>query len=123
MVVVLVWWCGGGFCRVSHSSIVDVFELLSSTCLFCLFVIVCFVLFCLFRCRYANAAKNIQNTAIVNRSPHEIAMLRKTLQLNAMTFEYVSCWVWLFVESGCLLKVVVCWQWLFVVVFVVVVVF
>ena len=102
MVVVLVWWCGGGFCRVSHSSIVDVFELLSSTlfvlfvcfvCLSCLFVLFCFVCY-----RYANAAKNIQNTAIVNRSPHEIAMLRKTLQLNAMTFEYVSCWMWLFVE-------------------------
>ena len=74
----------------------------------CLLLFVCFVLFCLFRCRYANAAKNIQNTAIVNRSPHEIAMLRKTLQLNAMTFEYVSCWEWLIVESGCLLKVVVC---------------
>ena len=103
--VVLFWWCGGGFCRVSHSSIVDVFELLSST----LFVCYClFVLFCFVCCRYANAAKNIQNTAIVNRSPHEIAMLRKTLQLNAMTFEYVSCWVWLILESGCLLKVVVC---------------
>ena len=75
-------------------------------CLFCLFVL--FVLFCWFCYRYANAAKNIQNTAIVNRSPHEIAMLRKTLQLNAMTFEYVSCWMWLIVESGCLLKVVVC---------------
>ena len=52
MVVVLVWWCGGGFCRVSHSSIVDVFELLSSTLsstlLFFLFVLfVCFVCFVL----------------------------------------------------------------------------
>jgi hypothetical protein len=50
MVVVLFWWCGGGgFCRVSHSSIVDVFELLSSTlCVLfvCFICFVCFVLFC-----------------------------------------------------------------------------
>ena len=39
--------------------------------------------------RYANAAKNIQNTAIVNRSPHEVALLRAAVKLDAMTFEYV----------------------------------
>ena len=39
--------------------------------------------------RYANAAKNIQNTAVVNRSPHEVAMLRSSVKLEAMTFEYV----------------------------------
>ena len=39
--------------------------------------------------RYANAAKNIQNTAIVNRSPHEVQMLRASVKLEAMTFEYV----------------------------------
>jgi kinesin family protein 4/21/27 len=39
--------------------------------------------------RYANAAKNIQNKAVVNRSPQEIALLRAAIKLNAMTFEYV----------------------------------
>ena len=39
--------------------------------------------------RYANAAKNIQNKAVVNRSPQEIALLRAAVKLNAMTFEYV----------------------------------
>ena len=39
--------------------------------------------------RYANAAKNIQNKAVVNRSPQEIALLRAAVKLDAMTFEYV----------------------------------
>jgi uncharacterized membrane protein len=112
------WWCWSGGVVVVFAGCLTVQLLMYLNfcllpCLFCLFVLsVCFVclfvLFCFVCCRYANAAKNIQNTAIVNRSPHEIAMLRKTLQLNAMTFEYVSCWVWLILESGCLLKVVVC---------------